>query len=283
MDILPCPLNTFIMKNLLFLCIGLAAGTTLNAQYAITPGNSLPFSINGTPYEIVMDNQTWANAAACAVARGGKLAEINSQEEQDSLFYYVNLANIDPANTIAPDGANSSYIWLGGNDISAEGTWVWDGDNDGNTTPFWQGTASGSPINGRFNNWGFEPDNFAQIQHALVMAIINFPNGPAGTWNDVAPSNTLYYVIEFNSTAGIQEEVKPDFSVFPNPFSEQLTIQRTNETANASYVLSDQSGRTVSSGMLPAAVSNIALGALPAGSYFLCIEGQAGQRMVVKN
>jgi hypothetical protein len=271
------------MKNLLFLCTTLAAGNTLNAQYAITQGNTVPFTIGGISYEIVKDNQTWVNAAACAVARGGKLAEINSQAEQDSLFYFVQLANIDPANTIASDGANSSYIWLGGNDMTSEGTWVWDGDNDGNTTPFWQGTASGSPINNQFNAWGFEPDNFLQIQHALGMAIINFPNGPAGTWNDVSPSNTLYYVIEFNSTAGIPEEVKPDFSAFPNPFHDQLTIQLATAAAGTTYVLSDQSGRTVSNGTLPSAVSNIVLSTLPAGSYFLHIEGQTGQRMLLKN
>lgn len=270
------------MKRNILICTALLAAAYSQAQYQPTAGDTYPFTINGIHYEIVRDNQTWVNAAACAVARGGKLVEINSQEEQDSIFHYVNLANLNPANTVAPDGANSSYIWLGGNDMSAEGTWVWDGDNDGNTTPFWQGTASGSPINGQFNAWGLEPDNFAQIQHALGMAIINFPNGPAGTWNDVSPTNTLYYIIEFNGTAGVGAAVKPDFSAFPNPFTNGLTLQVPESAIGSSWFLENEVGSLIYSRVLLTTTTVISTSDLPAGTYFIRIDGHQGSPRVVK-
>jgi len=113
--------------------------------------NVYSFTHNNKTYEVIRENKTWAEAAACAASRGGYLAEINNAAEQQAIFESVSAANIDPGETIAADGFGS-YVWLGGNDLSTEGLWALNGDNDDQALFFWQGDASGAPVNNRYNN-----------------------------------------------------------------------------------------------------------------------------------
>jgi len=162
--------------------------------------NIYSFSYNGKTYEIVKENEEWADAAGCAVLRGGKLAEINSLAEQNAIYNQVsNNAGIISANTTAPDGGGAAYVWLGGNDMATEGNWIWDGENDGTGPQFWMGTQTGMPVGGLYNNFSVnEPDNFGLSgQDGLGLAITNWPLGVAGQWNDVRDDNNLYYVIEY--------------------------------------------------------------------------------------
>lgn len=161
--------------------------------------NSYHFSINGIDYQVLLEAKTWVEAADIAYSTGGILAEINSEEEQDSIFYHLNKADINLESTRAPDGGNAPYIWIGGNDIEKEGIWVWDGANDKLTEQFWEGTFEGSPINGLYNNWGNEPDNFSN-QDALGLALANWPRGVAGEWNDVNQLNKLFFLIEYDKS-----------------------------------------------------------------------------------
>ena len=136
------------MKNLsttIFALTALLISSNIQAQCVADEANVYTFTYNGDAYEIVKENLSWVDAAACAVERGGFLTEINTQEEQDSIFYHVNQAGISANNTVAPDGGGASYLWIGGNDLAAEGVWVWDGNNDATSIQFWQGTSSGSP------------------------------------------------------------------------------------------------------------------------------------------
>ena len=196
--------------------------------------NIYSFVYNDVSYEIVKENKTWVDAAACAVARGGFLAEINNQEEQDTIFDELQNANINLANTVAVEGGGASYVWLGGNDmdingVSHEGQWVWNGNNDSNMVQFWQGDTNGNPVNGLYNNWGTEPDNSGN-QDALSMALTQWPltsNNPlgiAGQWNDLDETNTLYYVIEYDSNLGIDNTVVENIKIYPNPVNNILTI-----------------------------------------------------------
>ena len=50
------------------------------------PGNIYTFEFNNATYEVVKEYKTWAEAAACAVERGGKLVEINSLAEQEAVL-----------------------------------------------------------------------------------------------------------------------------------------------------------------------------------------------------
>ena len=216
------------MKNSylnLFAIILTGVSLNVNSQCVSNEANVYPFVYNGENYEIVKENLSWGAAANCAVARGGFLAEIDSQEEQDSIFFHMNLAGINASNTIAPDGGNASYLWIGGNDLGVEGDWVWDGDNTGTSEQFWQGTSSGSPVGGLYNNWGNEPDNWNN-QDGLGFSFTDWPLGVAGQWNDVNDGNTLYYIIEYsNGGIGLNEiNTEPTFIIYPNPSDETITI-----------------------------------------------------------
>jgi hypothetical protein len=156
------------------------------------------FTYNGKNYEIVKENRTWVASAAFASERGGFLAEINDLDEQNAIFNELGNASIIASNTVAPDGGNASYVWIGGNDLTTEGNWFWDGNNDGTGNQFWMGTFTGTPINSLYNNWGDEPDDFGSGQDGLGLALTDWPFGVAGQWNDVAQDNELYFLIEFD-------------------------------------------------------------------------------------
>ncbi len=161
--------------------------------------NVYSFNYNGVKYDIVKENKSWAEAAFCADQMGGILAEINSQEEMDTIYHYVLLAEIDQTQTVAPDGGNASYLWLGGTDQEIEGTWRWDGNNDGIGLKFWQGDQFGTPIDSSYENWGNEPDNFSN-QDGLGLAITDWARGIAGQWNDIALYNDLFYIVEYDNS-----------------------------------------------------------------------------------
>lgn len=100
-------------------------------------------------------NKSWLDAAAFAVNRSGYLAEINNASEQSNIYSELkNRADIKLNLTQAGDGRDASCVWLGCNDISAEGEWVWDGHNNNQGPQFWDGDQNGASVDGLFNNWG---------------------------------------------------------------------------------------------------------------------------------
>ncbi|MBU1095481.1 MAG: T9SS type A sorting domain-containing protein [Bacteroidetes bacterium] len=193
------------MKNFSILIISFLLWTDLYSQNCFDAANVYSFEFNGVQYDIVKENKSWLMAAECADKMGGILAEINSQAEQDTIFYHLNNAGISAADIVAPDGGNASYVWIGGTDLDEEGKWIWDGSYDGLGSQFWQGARTGNVVGGLYNNWGNEPDNFGE-QDATGMAFTNWPYGKAGQWNDIAISNKLYFIIEYdNSTVKLSD------------------------------------------------------------------------------
>jgi hypothetical protein len=178
---------------------------TITMEPCASPDNIYAFTYDGKNYEVVREHRTWEEAAVCAAERGGYLAEINDEAENTAIFDEVlNNASIDLSMTIPLDGGGASYVWIGGNDFATEGTWVWDGNNDGTSAQFWEGDFDGTVVGGLYNNWGDEPDNFGGApspfdgQNALGLALTAWPFGIAGRWNDVNEANTIYYVIEYD-------------------------------------------------------------------------------------
>ncbi|MGC6470319.1 MAG: T9SS type A sorting domain-containing protein [Flavobacteriales bacterium] len=229
------------MKNLLPLIgLGLLLSTSLISQNLCTDtSNFFTFQFNNSDYTIVKDGKSWSDAMACANQLGGVLAQIDSQEEQDAIWYEIQNANIINSNTVAPDGGQGSYIWLGGTDAGVEGDWVWI-DLDGNTTQFWQGTADGNPVSGLYNNWGNEPDDYLGQQDGLALGLTSWPLGAAGEWNDVNVENLLYFIVESdidtsssggggnNDTTSIVEnnnQLIENVVLYPNPASNYFFIQ----------------------------------------------------------
>lgn len=201
--------------------------------------NIYSFTHNNVNYEVVKENRTWQGAASCAAERGGFLAEINDVQEQNAIYNELqNNAGITVLNTVASDGGNASYIWIGANDINTEGDWYWDGDNDGVGSQFWQGgsaASGGVVIGGLYNNWGNEPDNSGNAQDAAGIAITQWPIGSgslgsAGQWNDVNKTNALYYIIEYPVGVNLNETKANTINVYPNPVNNLLTIEGSNVT-----------------------------------------------------
>jgi len=268
----------FILSILLIILIRV----TGNAQCA-NPANIYLFSYNGNSYEVVRENQTWVNAAACAVERGGFLTRIDDQNEQNAIFSnLINNAGINNIDTVAPDGGGASYVWIGGNDMAVEGVWIWDGDNDGVGDQFWQGDYDGNPVGGLYNNWGNEPDNYNN-QDGLGLALTEWPLG-SGTlgspseWNDVKVSNTLYYVIEYVGLIGVNDyNLNDKVNIYPNPSSQMLFVHTTDNSKIIKISLYDEIGKLIVENKDVNAVSNsMDVSNYKAGIYYIIIENEKG-------
>jgi hypothetical protein len=268
------------MKHLIIGSLLFAAVST-QAQCISNPANVYSFTVSNVPYEIVKENKTWADAASCAVLRGGKLAEIDSKKEQDSIFFHLNRAGIIAANTVAPDGGGASYVWLGGNDINSEGNWFWDGWNSGSFDQFWQGAANGTALNGHYINWGNEPDDFNN-QDGLGLAVTNWPRGVAGQWNDVNDMNQLYYIIEHNeiTPTALPEIESKQISLFPNPAEASISVRKANPFSENSYEIINQQGAVVLKGLLQGEKTDIDISVLADGIYLFLNEERQCSKFV---
>ena len=121
---------------------------------------------NGHCYRLT-EGMGWIQAEEQAVRWGGHLVTINNREEELWLISHF--------------GASECF-WMGFNDISAEGSWVW---------------ISGEPVT--YTNWSqWEPNNEGTYGEEEHGAIMNWTHG--GAWND----NSIY-----NHYRGIIETSQP--------------------------------------------------------------------------
>ncbi len=166
---------------------------------------------NGHTYQIhgagSATNWIVARDVAGAMTYGGAtgyLARVDTVAENSAIFARM-LSISNQITQTAPDGGGVEYVWIGANDLGAEGTWLWSVDN----AQFWMGNAGGTVVGGLYNNWGnpagtqFEPDDFNANQDAAGIALRGWPAGmgflgTAGQWNDVSAANNLAYVVEFD-------------------------------------------------------------------------------------
>lgn len=216
---------------------------TVNAQTSCASAvNIYSFTFNGATYEVVKEAKTWTAAAACAVQRGGSLVEINSQGEQTAVYNGIVSASVASNYSPVGDGGGASYVWIGATDKFNEGSWIWDGNNDATGSNFWNGqglagAGNGTVVLSQFVNWGGksnssiqEPDDFNSNQDGAAMAVSAWPFGIAGEWNDIALTNSIYYVIEYNNTLGVRaNEQLASLQIFPNPTKEKIEVTSTIE------------------------------------------------------
>lgn len=253
-----------------------------NAQCA-NSSNIYSFSYDGRTYEIVKENKTWTDAAACAVERGGILAEINDVNEQNALFNELSSnAGITNSNTIAPDGGGGAYVWIGGNDLAIEGNWVWDGNNDGTQAQFWMGTYTGSPVGGLYNNWGDEPDDYFG-QDALGLSLNGWPLGFAGQWNDLNDSNALYFMIEHPSSLNVEGfKLDKALKLYPNPVNDYLTIEDPYSVLVEIKILTLSGQEVMTASVEPLLSHTIDLSRLGKGVYLVELKSNAGESFIKK-
>lgn len=247
------------MKNAsFFLALFLCCLFSLSVYSQCNPAQNTitQFFHNNRTYEIIRVSTTWEDAAACAVHRGGHLVQIDDQAEQTAIFNELN-ADIPSwmyNNTIASDGGNMPYVWMGANDIDTEGTWDWHGSN----TNFWtgegsQGNGNGMPVGwNTYQNWGRttpgipnEPDNWSNPyappgpgQDAAAIALTNWQFGTAGQWNDVSIDNTLFFVIEYDCAPTGSIDIVS--SCGPHTWIDGITYTSNNNSAT--HILTNEGG-----------------------------------------
>ena len=126
-----------------------------------------PFEPNGEhQYKIFYDTLTWEEAKAACEAKGGHLATITSEEEQQKLNLY---------------NAGNHNLWIGGCK-NAEGQWCW---------------VTGEPW--EYENWGDgEPNNSSNVVEG-ENCVAMWPE----KWNDLANGNIYEqsgYICEWEAT-----------------------------------------------------------------------------------
>lgn len=150
---------------------------------------------NGHFYEVIVSSSaiSWSEANSLAGDRGGYLATITSQAENDFVFQLSTSTN----GAWYTDGSNSFGSWLGGYQNSTadepSGNWIW---------------VTGEAFN-QFTNWADgEPNNSFAGNSSIPEDFLHFfapsSTSPASTWNDFVDDEKLNtfvfsYIIEFNS------------------------------------------------------------------------------------
>lgn len=144
--------------------------------------------------------------------QGGYLVEINNEAEQTEIETRLKALNGKSFTALGtvPDGGNAKYLWIGATDKDTEGFWVWDGDNKGTTIDIGWGTEFNfTTAPGAYINWGGlnrgEPDDYQSNQDAAALAIsapvngYSWPKGAQYEWNDIAASNSIWFIMEVNN------------------------------------------------------------------------------------
>jgi hypothetical protein len=174
------------------------------------------FEFGGHTYKIITQSATWGDAATIAgemqlAGQQGYLARVNSARENTVILEAVmaHLTEAQLTKTLAEDGSDTPFIWLGGSDEALEGQWVWADNGD----QFWEGDFNGNPVGGLFTNWGVQPDSATGSEDALAMSLGDWPEpfydlGAAGQWNDLDGNTALAYVVEFSGVTDLRLAVE---------------------------------------------------------------------------
>lgn len=162
----PCPTNTT--------CDGAGnCGTPkdcppdTNCTYRTRPSQT------STGYFFCMNSTFWITARDICRNAGMELVRIDDSNE--NAFIASHIAN---------------ETWIGAHDINVENVWRWvqNGVDDGDQ--FWQGTADGYPIDGRYANWNAsEPNNEDEDCGEIFMT---------GMWNDEGCWEFNRFICEFS-------------------------------------------------------------------------------------
>lgn len=272
-----------LIKKINFLYI-IIISSSVSSQ-CFNDANVYSFEYEGKTYRLVKEKKTWVAAASCAVEKGGYLAEINSSSEQDAIFNeLINNANININQTLAPDGGNASYVWIGGNDKSVEGEWKWDGDNDGNGTDFWFGNSLfGFPVNSLYNNWGNEPDDFNNNQDAMGIALTDWPRGVLGEWNDVDEANQLYFLIEYNSVLKVGDfELKKGIRVINEILNNEILIKSNSYSITNIELITLTGQKALSNKIASKKEVKINMKTMHSGMYIMNLYLEKGMKVTYK-
>lgn len=228
---------------------------------------------------------SWQAANSIAIAMGGHLAVISSEDENDFVAQTV---------------LNGSLAWIGLKETSKEGRFAW---------------ASGKRL--RYTNWGpHEPNNAGGSE-----SWTEINRGGLGKWNDMPAGFTRGFVVEFESgdldNDGIADVCDPDIhtevvgvapaalaeetdrnepeksqpavptadalslQLSPNPASQEVQLRFSGfGDGEATLVVSDVLGRVVLKKMLDASLQDgsfpLSLSSFTTGEYFVQVFSAQG-------
>lgn len=126
---------------------------------------------NNHKYELYDERNNYSQALATAKAKGGYLAAITSQAENNAVVKLITASQYN--------GTDTGWR-IGATDIEKEGTWKW-GSGESFSYKNWN---SGEPNN---NNAGFEEDS------AVII------NSSTGKWYDVMTTQNFPFIVEYSS------------------------------------------------------------------------------------
>jgi uncharacterized protein (TIGR02145 family) len=86
--------------------------------------------------------------------------------------------------------------------------------------------------------------------------------------------------VNYDSSAQI-EEIKIDYTVYPNPVVDQLNVVVDLSSIGSEYTISDMNGKILMKGQIPSQEFQIDMSGLSGGGYFINIEGK--QKRIVKS
>ena len=150
-------------------CVGTLVAATSAPAAVLTGPVTNP--ANGHDY-FLLTQDTWTNSEAEAVTLGGHLATINDAAENAYVF-----------NTFANFGGNNRNLWIGLNDVAAEGTFVWTSGE----TPGYTNWSPGQPDNTIYTT-GPEPDE----DYVLIVGPQGFSGLTPSQWNDGRSDPALF-------------------------------------------------------------------------------------------
>ena len=159
-------------------------------------------------YTLVKQGVYATEAIARAKKMGGYLVEVDDKAENKNLYEnIIQLIDIDINDN------DSDYYWSFG--YQGYVPWIWLGGSDKNNEGDWRWIRSNKKIDhsGRRDEWGEgemgqEPDDNQVFdgQDYLAMGLLTWPGesglakgeglGNAGSWNDLAEFDDLYFVVE---------------------------------------------------------------------------------------
>ncbi len=108
----------------------------------------------------------WHDVEKFCESKGGTLATITSEEEQQVVF------------GLADDNLDFGCLWLGATDEKSEGNWEW---------------VTGEPFD--YTNWNEgEPSNSGEAEHYMHLYIKD--GDRTGKWNDTTENQPFYFILE---------------------------------------------------------------------------------------
>jgi hypothetical protein len=137
-------------------------------------------SLSGHTFAITSAAMNWNNAKVQATALGGYLTTVNSKAENDWLTTRFRIQH-------------GAELWIGANDKSVEGTWVWDNgttDNDNGLTDDLSNNAKWADNITR--KWVSGEPNHSGASCGQIWKT----SGP--NWDDTPCNNNKYAIIEFD-------------------------------------------------------------------------------------